>query len=145
MEHYENSFGERLKKERLRLGLTQEELATIAGMKPLAILNYEKNKSSPALKTLYAFEKEGMNLPYLVLGDTWMPKINNLSKDTIQIVGETLQKLNLLYKEDGGLSETARINATLLLLEKVQDMITNDKKPEYSSLLLHLLTKGIGH
>ena len=139
----ETGFGERLKRERLRLGLSQEELAAVAGMKPLAILNYEKNKSSPTLKTLYAFERKGMNLSYLVLGQTWLPNVKDFSPEVIKTVSVTIQKLDKLFESEGGLTDTARINATLMLLQKIAHISTEDPKSE-DVLFRTLITEGIG-
>lgn len=41
------TFGNRLKEERVRLDLTQEELAEKTGIRAITIIQYEKGKSSP--------------------------------------------------------------------------------------------------
>ena len=139
----ETGFGERLKSERLRLGLSQEELAAVAGMKPLAILNYEKNKSSPTLKTLYAFGRKGVNLSYLVLGQTWLPNIKDFPPEVIKTVCATLKKLETLLENAEGLTDTARINATLILLQEVARI--SEEEPNLEDVLLKtLITEGIG-
>lgn len=59
-------FGERLKTERRRLGLTQEAFAEKAGVQRLAQSQYESGLREPRLSYLAAVGHLGANLDYLL-------------------------------------------------------------------------------
>ncbi len=61
-------FGERLKEERKRLGLNQDEFAERAGIKRLAQLQYEKEAREPRNSYLAAIATMGVSLSYLIFG-----------------------------------------------------------------------------
>lgn len=61
-------FGERLKEERKRLGLTQAEMADIGGIGRIAQVQYEAEATAPTTRYLSAIGAAGVNLGYLVLG-----------------------------------------------------------------------------
>lgn len=60
--------GERLREERLRLGLKQEELADIGGVKKNAQFNYEKGVRAPSASYLAAVAAVGVDVNYLLTG-----------------------------------------------------------------------------
>ncbi|WP_156919321.1 helix-turn-helix domain-containing protein [Azovibrio restrictus] len=61
-------FGERLKEERKRLGLSQDEFAERAGVKRLAQLQYEKEAREPRTSYLAAIGAMGVSLSYVIFG-----------------------------------------------------------------------------
>lgn len=61
-------FGQRLREERKRLGLNQQQLAEVAGCQRLAQLQYENDASVPTIRYLNAISLAGVDLAYLVLG-----------------------------------------------------------------------------
>jgi len=63
-----DGFGQRLREERKRLGLSQQQLAEIAGCQRLAQLQYENDSSVPTIRYLNAIAVAGVDLSYLVLG-----------------------------------------------------------------------------
>ncbi len=58
----------RMAEERLRLGLTQDALATKAGMSRLSILNYENGATIPSGEALIAFHEAGIDIRYVLVG-----------------------------------------------------------------------------
>lgn len=64
-----NSFGERLKEERIRLGLNQEDFGAIGGVQKLAQRNYEKNNREPGSSYMTALASAGVNVMYLLTGE----------------------------------------------------------------------------
>lgn len=64
-----DGFGLRLADERKQLGLTQSELAEIAGVKRLAQSQYEREASSPTVRYLAAIAQAGINLNQVLFGD----------------------------------------------------------------------------
>ena len=61
-------FGKRLREERLRLNLSQEELASSAQCKKLAQLQYESEARTPAISYLNLISAAGVDIAYLLLG-----------------------------------------------------------------------------
>ncbi|MFB0936455.1 MAG: helix-turn-helix transcriptional regulator [Propionivibrio sp.] len=61
-------FGQRLKEERQRLGLSQAQLGALAGIQPLTQLKYESEQSDPNVRYLSAIGSAGINLAYLLFG-----------------------------------------------------------------------------
>lgn len=64
-----DGFGRRLKSERKRLKLSQDELATAGGVKRLAQINYENEVTYPSIKYLYLISEHGVNIEYLIFGE----------------------------------------------------------------------------
>ncbi|WXK35664.1 helix-turn-helix transcriptional regulator [Mycetohabitans rhizoxinica] len=62
------SFGTRLREERLRLGLSQEEFAAVGKVGRGAQANYESGERSPDAKYLGAVAELGIDLLYIVTG-----------------------------------------------------------------------------
>ena len=120
----ESGFGDRLKSERTRLRLTQDDLARKVNKKPLAILKYEKNMSVPSLKTLYALQKSGMNLGYLILGSEYKEEnysiSSRLSEESLQLANIGVEQINTLFRDTGGLSETNKTRLILILLSQFE-------------------------
>lgn len=62
------SIGERLKQERTRLGQSQTEFASLAGVKKGTQISWEKDASSPTAQALTAFATAGADVLYIVTG-----------------------------------------------------------------------------
>ncbi|MEW6463774.1 MAG: helix-turn-helix transcriptional regulator [Pseudomonadota bacterium] len=65
-----NTFGDRLRMERERLGLSQEALGEIGGVKKLAQINYEKGKRHPDAEYLAAVALAGVDVLFLITGQS---------------------------------------------------------------------------
>jgi transcriptional regulator with XRE-family HTH domain len=63
------SFGNRLKAERIRLGLTQTAMAELGGVRANAQLGYEKDNSSPSAEYLANLVKHGLDINFMFHGD----------------------------------------------------------------------------
>lgn len=61
-------FGQRLKDERTRLGLTQPMLAEYVGSAKRTVVDWEQEKSSPTAKQLMAMQGMGVDTHYLLTG-----------------------------------------------------------------------------
>jgi transcriptional regulator with XRE-family HTH domain len=64
----ELGFGSRLREERERKGLTQDEFARLGGVQKLSQHRYEKGLSEPAIGYLYALASYGVDITYLLSG-----------------------------------------------------------------------------
>jgi transcriptional regulator with XRE-family HTH domain len=60
--------GERLRSERLRLGLTQPEFAELAGAKKRTLVDWESDVSSPTAKQLAALAAHGVDVLFVLTG-----------------------------------------------------------------------------
>lgn len=61
-----STFGERLRSERIRLGLSQEEFGALAAVKRGAQVNYEKDERSPDAEYLQALVPHGVDVLFLI-------------------------------------------------------------------------------
>ncbi len=61
-------FGQRLKEERIRLKLSQAQLAEAAGIQRLAQLQYESESTAPTTRYLSAIATVGVDLAFLIFG-----------------------------------------------------------------------------
>ena len=63
------TLGSRLKKERHRLGLTQENVATAVGVTNISVYQFEKGKRIPHFKYLLGLRSIGFSLQFLIYGE----------------------------------------------------------------------------
>lgn len=61
-------FATRLRDERKRLNLTQNEFARMVGITPNTQLRYEKGKAKPAMTYVLALAENGLDTNYLLTG-----------------------------------------------------------------------------
>lgn len=62
------TIGERLKEERVRLGLSQTDLGSIGGVGKTTQINYEKGERSPDASYLSAAASSGVDVLYVLTG-----------------------------------------------------------------------------
>lgn len=62
------TLGDRLRQERDRIGLTQEQLAKLLGVTPLTVGKYELNKTSPTAEFLSQLEPIGIDPLFVLIG-----------------------------------------------------------------------------
>ncbi len=79
----QTSTGERLKEERLRLGLSQAALGEIGGVRKQAQLNYEKGERNPDSAYLSAIAKFGADIQFIVTG---IRSAESLSPDEKELI-----------------------------------------------------------
>jgi transcriptional regulator with XRE-family HTH domain len=63
-----DSFASRLRSERLRLGLSQLELAAALGLPPATYRNYEAGRTEPQVSVMQRLDEIGANLFWMVTG-----------------------------------------------------------------------------
>lgn len=73
------SAGERLREERMRLGLKQEEFAQLGGVNRNTQGSYEKNERSPDLNYLSAVAVHGVDVLFVVTGVRLLAAAGSLS------------------------------------------------------------------
>ena len=62
------TVGERLREERIRIGLSQDDLAAVGGLRKQAQLNYESGARSPDAAYLLALHAAGVDIVYVLTG-----------------------------------------------------------------------------
>jgi transcriptional regulator with XRE-family HTH domain len=87
------TISERLRAERLRLGLTQEQLAKAGGVARSAQANYEKGERSPDAQYLAAVASAGVDVAFVVTGLRAVPASNSLSARAV-VVAENFENLS---------------------------------------------------
>lgn len=76
------TIGQRLKDERIRIGLNQEQIAALAGLKRMAQVRYEQGVRFPDAAYLQIVGEAGVDVAYVVTGRTG----NALSDDESELV-----------------------------------------------------------
>ncbi|AYN26569.1 XRE family transcriptional regulator [Buttiauxella sp. 3AFRM03] len=94
-------IGNRLREERERLGLSQQAMGEIGGVKKLTQLNYEKGERAPDTIYLTALAEAGVDIVYVLTGHR-IPMPNEVAPKT-----EEEKKLLENYR---AMDEAARLN-----------------------------------
>lgn len=80
-------FGERLRAERKRLGLSQADAAQVLGVGRVALGHYENGRAMPTVDLLTNAQKAGMNVLWLLLGsDAQQTAIQSINFATLKTV-----------------------------------------------------------
>lgn len=126
-----NLFAERLKEERGKLGLNQEDFGKACGVKKLAQFNYEKGERKPDSEYLQKAHEIGVDVSYLLTG---------IHSDTLK---ESAEIDN--YQIDGAVQniESTRINAMLNEPEVIEGLESMSKEQaEIMKQLIKSFAKG---
>lgn len=110
-----DGFGERMRSERKRLGLTQEDLAQRVGIRQQTVLKYEKGDTSPALQFIYALHGLGFNMQFLLYGREQAPLPRDFPPDVIRYVANVVPQIEQKFA-GGSLSNETRLRMALILL-----------------------------
>lgn len=79
-------IGDRLKEERLRLGLNQSDFAALAQVAKNSQLNYEKGERSPDAAYLAAVAAAGVDVLYVVTGERKPTLADSIPADEAQLL-----------------------------------------------------------
>ena len=108
-------FGERMRAERVRLLMTQESLASRAGVKQQTIYQYEKGRTSPTLQFVYALQGLGFNLQFLLFGRESVPNPDNFPPEVFKAVADMVKGIEEKFS-GGSFSNETRLRMMLILL-----------------------------
>jgi transcriptional regulator with XRE-family HTH domain len=75
------NIGERIKEERVRLGLNQGDFAVMAKVSKTTQFNYEKGERSPDAEYLAAVADAGVDVLYIVTGNRQLSAANSLTEE----------------------------------------------------------------
>ncbi len=82
----ETTFGQRLKFERIRLGFTQEEMASVSGLSKQAQINYEQGKRYPDSNYLQKISCAGVDIQYLISAKHTVLESSSLTGDEVELL-----------------------------------------------------------
>lgn len=129
------TVGERLKEERLRLGMSQARLAAVAGVSKNTAINWERGASSPTIASLIATAEAGVDLTYVVTGRREQPVVQSLIDDEVNAIrrdlldarerrlpGETEQEADqrIIEKSKNQLAAILRYDRPLITAEQAE-------------------------
>ena len=97
-----SSFGQRLKLERLRRQLSQQEVATHCGVARTTQNSYEKDKRSPGLDYVQKLGELGFNLPYLLNAKPPPPSITEGLQATPEALGNAYRIVDEFCVDSAG-------------------------------------------
>lgn len=113
-----SEFGKRLKSERLRLGLTQQEMANAGGVRRATQYLYERGERLPAVDYVIGVLATGANLQYLFTGYR-APSASDLLVFDREALANALASADQMCRDEKGrlLDPEFRIQVTINLLE----------------------------
>lgn len=79
-------FGKRLKEERIKLGLNQAEAAEKCGFSREMWGKWERGENRPSSEKLFSFSKIGIDIDYVMHGETAAMPSENLSKEEQELL-----------------------------------------------------------
>ncbi len=83
-----NSFGDRLREERERLGVSQEVMGEMGGVKKLAQRNYENGSRSPSASYLTLVAGAGVDVTYVLTGVRMPPDLQDYIRRMLKVTTE---------------------------------------------------------
>lgn len=97
------SIGERLREERLRLGLSQTEMAEAGGATKKTHGLYERGERSPTADYLYALIETGIDVPYIFTGNHMVTATDSPESHVhpagLEVFGKELNNLTLEFQK----------------------------------------------
>lgn len=133
-----DGFGERLKSERRRLKLSQEELAIIGGVRRLAQIQYENENTHPTTKYLNAVGQAGVNLWFLLFDQKTTYLIDSQIDEKVL---EYINKISIKFP-DGKLSADAYSLLFRLTKNIMVQIYQGELSEDYD--VLSVVSKAVG-
>lgn len=94
--------GDRLREERVRLGLNQADFAALAGVAKTTQFNYEKGERSPDAGYLAAIAEKGVDVLYVITGNRTPAAADAIS----EAEADLLEHFRLLPEGEQGYTRT---------------------------------------
>ncbi|PZW46402.1 helix-turn-helix domain-containing protein [Pseudomonas sp. URMO17WK12:I2] len=96
------NIGDRLREERVRLGLNQADFAALAGVAKTTQFNYEKGERSPDAGYLAAIAEKGVDVLYVITGKRTPAAADAISETEADL----LEHFRLLPEGEQGYTRT---------------------------------------
>lgn len=138
------TFGDRLKEERNRLHLTQEEFSKMMDIGFVTVNQYEKGKTYPTVKMLYALQDFGFDIRYLIFGEKQPISVKEMPLNIFESILIFIRKIEKNLA-GSSFSDAEKLKLTAVILEqyinKVQPDNENNKTELFSDkdILTNLL------
>lgn len=137
-----NTIGNRLKAERLRLGLSQADFGAFGGVKKGAQINYEKDDRQPSAVYLQSLSDHGVDVNYVITGRTagqeeryWIDQKKKMQGD-IDYYVEALRKVRIdLGVNDGHSSGLVALSADELKIINTYRSASDEERKAIATVL----------
>ncbi|MBS9433848.1 MULTISPECIES: helix-turn-helix domain-containing protein [Photorhabdus] len=95
------SLGERLKKERERLGFSQSDFAEMVGASRKSQIRWEKDESAPGADAISLWAKAGLDVLYLITGQVQQSASTAYKNSEIdaELLGKIVHKLDSMAQQ----------------------------------------------
>ncbi|TDB58189.1 MULTISPECIES: helix-turn-helix domain-containing protein [Photorhabdus] len=95
------SLGERLKKERERLGFSQSDFAEMVGASRKSQIRWEKDESAPGADAISLWAKAGLDVLYLITGQVQKSASTAYKNSEIdeELLGKIVHKLDSMARQ----------------------------------------------
>lgn len=124
-----NGFGERLKLERKRLGMNQEEFGAKAGIQRFTQYQYEAEVNSPTVRYLASILEIGVDLTYVLYGI----RVNQMSLPQTDMQAAERKAFELIDQNETNLGETLTPEKRYVMFDLIRAHLVQSKLNELHS------------
>lgn len=129
----DETFGERLKEERNRLHLTQEEFSKMMNIGFVTVNQYEKGKTYPTVKMLYTLRDLGFDIRYLIFGEKHPISVKEIPLNIFESILIFISKIEKNFVGDS-FSDAQKLKLTAVILEQYINKIKPDNENNTNEL-----------
>lgn len=124
-----NGFGERLKLERKRLGMNQEEFGAKAGIQRFTQYQYEAEVNSPTVRYLASILEIGVDLTYVLFGI----RVNQMSLPQAEMQAAERKAFELIEQNETNLGEKLTPEKRYVMFDLIRAHLVQSKLNELHS------------
>lgn len=124
-----NGFGERLKLERKRLGMNQEEFGAKAGIQRFTQYQYEAEVNSPNVRYLASILEIGVDLTYVLYGI----RVNQMSLPQTDMQAAERKAFELIDQNETNLGEKLTPEKRYVMFDLIRAHLVQSKLNELHS------------
>jgi len=124
-----NGFGERLKIERKRLGMNQEEFGAKAGIQRFTQYQYEAEVNSPTVRYLASILEIGVDLTYVLFGI----RVNQMSLPQAEMQAAERKAFELIEQNETNLGEKLTPEKRYVMFDLIRAHLVQSKLNELNS------------
>jgi transcriptional regulator with XRE-family HTH domain len=124
-----NGFGDRLKLERKRLGMNQEEFGAKAGVQRFTQYQYEAEVNSPTVRYLASILEIGVDLTYVLFGI----KVDQMSLSQSDMQAAERKAFELIEQNEANLGEKLTPEKRYVMFDLIRAHLVQSKLNELHS------------
>lgn len=125
-ENLPNGFGDRLKRERKRLGLNQEDFGAKAGVQRFTQYQYEAEVNSPTVRYLASILEIGVDLTYVLFGI----RVDQMSLSQSEIQSIERKVFDLIDQNEKSLGEQLTPEKRYVMFDLIRTHLIQSKLNE---------------